>query len=64
MSEEKTPKISFMKGLKAEYNKIIFPKRQDVVKESVATIVVSILIGALIAVLDMIMKTGLGFILK
>lgn len=64
MSEEKTPKVSFIKGLKAEYRKIIFPKPQDVVKESIATIVVSIIIGALIAVLDLIMKTGLGFILK
>lgn len=65
MSSEKTSGLQgFLKGLKTEYNKIVFPTQQDVVKETAATIVVSCLIGALIAVLDLIMKTGLGFILK
>lgn len=64
-TDKKTSFVSdFISGLKTEYNKIIFPTKQDVVKETTATIVVSILIGALIAVLDLIMKTGLGFILK
>ena len=54
----------FFKGLKTEYNKIIFPTRQDIIKETTATIVVSLLVGALIAVLDLIMKTGLGFIIR
>lgn len=54
----------FFQGLKTEYKKIVFPTQQDVVKETAATIIVSFLIGLLIAVLDLIMKTGLGFILK
>ena len=37
---------------------------QDIIKETTATIVVSLLVGALIAVLDLIMKTGLGFIIR
>lgn len=65
MSEKKNSGLQdFFKGLKTEYNKIIFPTRQDIIKETTATIVVSLLIGALIAVLDLIMKTGLGFIIR
>ncbi|ETP73540.1 preprotein translocase, SecE subunit [Lachnospiraceae bacterium JC7] len=65
MDEKKSSSFQgFFKGLKTEFNKIIFPNRQDIVKETTATIVVSLLIGVVIAVLDLIMKTGLGFILK
>ena len=65
MSEKKNSgSQDFFKGLKTEYNKIIFPTRQDIIKETTATIVVSLLVGALIAVLDLIMKTGLGFIIR
>lgn len=64
MSGEKASKTSFIKGLKAEYRKIVFPTPGEVVKHSFATVVVSFFIGALIAVLDLIIKTGLGFILK
>ena len=65
MSEKKNSVLQdFFKGLKTEYNKIIFPTRQDIIKETTATIVVSLLVGALIAVLDLIMKTGLGFIIR
>ena len=65
MSEKKNSGLQdFFKALKTEYNKIIFPTRQDIIKETTATIVVSLLVGALIAVLDLIMKTGLGFIIR
>lgn len=65
MSEKKNSGLQdFFKGLKTEYNKIIFPTRQDIIKETTATIVVSLLVGALISVLDLIMKTGLGFIIR
>jgi preprotein translocase subunit SecE len=65
MNDNKASKVKgFLDGLKTEYNKIIFPTKQDVVRETVSTIVVSFLIGVVIAVLDLIMKTGRGFILK
>lgn len=54
----------FFGGLKAEYHKIIFPNKQDVIKQSIAVVAASFFVGALIAALDLVMKTGLGFILK
>lgn len=65
MQNEKTSFLKgFLGGLRTEYNKIIFPNRQDVVKQSAAVIIASFLIGLAIGVLDLVMKTGLGFILK
>lgn len=54
----------FIEGLKAEYNKIVFPTRENLTKETFATIVVSLVIGLLIAGLDLIMRTGLNFIFR
>ncbi len=62
--EKKSFLRDFWKGLKTEYNKIVFPSRDDVIKQTAATIIVSFVIGAMIALLDVIMKTGLGYILK
>lgn len=68
MSDGKTKKSnwfsSFFKGVATEYKKIVFPTKDAVAKETAATIIVSVLIGLLIALLDLVIKSGLGFILK
>ena len=57
-------KISgFFNGVKAEYSKIIFPNQETLKKQTFSVIVVSVFIGALIFVLDFIMKYLLGFVL-
>ena len=61
--EKKSGLSSFVLGLETEFKKIVFPKREDIIKQSIATIAVSVLIGALITGLDMLMKWGLGSIL-
>ena len=60
---KKEKKPSFFKGLKTEYKKIVFADRETVAKQTVAVVAMSVFIGALIGVLDMIMKFGLSFIL-
>lgn len=60
---KKEKKPSFFTGLKREYKKIVFADKETVAKQTVAVISMSVFIGALIAVLDMIMKFGLSFIL-
>ena len=57
---KKEKKPSFFKGLKTEYKKIVFADKETVAKQTVAVVAMS---GALIGVLDMIMKFGLSFIL-
>lgn len=60
---EKAPKKSFFKGLKAEYRKIIWPSKQTVVKESGAVLVITIVLGLIIVGVDILIKFGLGAIL-
>ncbi len=67
-SKEKTPKTkakknSFFKGLKIEFNKIIWPDRETVGKQTAAVVACSIALGLIIALLDLIIKFGLSFIL-
>ena len=54
---------SFFDGVKSEFSKIIFPNQEDLKKETIATIVVSVLIGLLIFGLDTVLKALLGLIL-
>ena len=65
MAEQgKEKKTNFIKGLKAEYNKIIWPTKEEVSKQTVAVVVCSLILGAIIAGLDFAFKTGFGLIIK
>lgn len=60
----KTHKKSWFKGLKAEFNKIIWPNKITLAKESTAVIVVSILLGVIISIVDFVVKSGIDVIVK
>ena len=60
---EKAPKKSFIKGLKAEFNKIVWPDQETVGKQTVAVVAVTAALGIIIAILDFIIKWGLSFII-
>ena len=60
--KEKANKPSFFKGLKAEYKKIVWPDRNEVLNQSVAVVCISIVLGAIIAVLDFLMQYGVDFL--
>ena len=53
----------FFRGVKTEYSKIVFPNQETVRKQTIAVIISSLILGALIFVLDLIFKYLLGFIL-
>ena len=61
---DKTQKKSWFKGLKAEFNKIVWPDRKSLMKETIAVIIVSVLLGAIIAVVDFITRIGIEFLVK
>ena len=60
---EKAPKKSWFKGLKAEYKKIIWPDKESLVKQSAAVVVITIVLGTVIALLDTVIKYGVDFII-
>ena len=59
---KKAPKTSWFAGLKTEFSKIVWPDKNTLVRQTVAVIVVSIITGAIIALLDWIIQYGVNFL--
>ena len=55
----KTPKKGFIKGLKEKKKKIIWPDKQSTARETTAVIIVSVILGIVIKVFDLIIQFGL-----
>jgi len=54
--ENKKP--GFFAGVKSEFKKITWPDKNDMLKQSVAVVCVSIVTGAIIALLDFLIQHG------
>ena len=52
MGEEQAKKVSFFKGIKAEFKKIVWPNRKTVIKQTYTVVVVAALLGLIIAGID------------
>ena len=63
VSNEKAPKTDFIKGLKAEFSKIIWPDKDTLTKQTAVVIVSTVILGIVIAVLDLIIKFGLNIVI-
>ena len=62
---EKKPeqkKNSFFKGVKSEFKKIIWPEQKSVVRQTIAVIVTSVVVGLIIALLDWAIQHGVNFL--
>ena len=55
---------SFWKGIKSELRKIVWPDKPTLVKQTTAVVVVSVILGAIIAVIDRVVLYGVDFLLK
>ena len=58
----KAPKKSWFTGLKAEFNKIIWPDKQSLARQTTAVVVVSVVLGLIIALLDFVIQYGVDFL--
>ena len=63
-SEEKASKPKFFDGVIAEFKKITWPDRDLLLRQSVAVVGVSIVLGGVIAILDMILQYAVDFLVK
>ena len=63
-SEEKTSRPKFFDGVKAEFKKVTWPDRELLLKQSAAVVGISIVLGGIIAVLDMILQYAVDFLVK
>ena len=60
---EKTPKTSWFKSLVSEFKKISWADRKSVVKQTIAVISVSVVVGLIIALMDWAIGYGVDFLL-
>ncbi len=60
----KQPKKSWFKGLKAEFAKVVWPSRKSLVRETIAVVVISVLLGVIISVVDFVTRIGIEFLVK
>lgn len=58
-----TLKRSWFKELKGEFKKITWLDRKSLAKQSFVVIVISVLLGCIIAIVDWLIQIGLSFII-
>ncbi len=51
-------------GVKSEFRKIIWPARDDLVKQTTAVTIVSVILGVIIALLDYLVQHGLDWLFE
>ncbi len=61
-SEKKSKLAEFYNGVKSEFKKITWPGKEDLLKQSIAVTAISIVVGAIIAVLDFALQYGVDFL--
>ncbi len=59
--KEKKP-VKFFEGVKVEFKKITWPDKDSLMKQSVAVVAISLIVGAIIAVLDFGLQYGVDII--
>ena len=60
----KKQKKSWFKGLKAEFKKIVWRDQKSLTKETAAVVIVSVVVGVIISVVDLIARFGIEFLVK
>ena len=61
MEESAKKKKSVFKNLKAEFKKIIWPDRKSLARQTVAVLLTSVILGAVIALLDLVIRFDINF---
>ncbi|MCX4307382.1 MAG: preprotein translocase subunit SecE [Acetatifactor sp.] len=61
-SAKKQKSPGFFSGVKAEFKKIVWPDRQETLKQSVAVVAISVVMGVIIAIIDYVAKNGVHFL--
>lgn len=61
---KKAKKPSFFKGVKAEFKKITWPDKTSLMKQTAAVVIVSVVVGVMIAILDFFIQYGVNILLS
>ena len=63
-SKDNAQKTSFFKGVRNEFKKIIWPDKTTLTKQTVAVVTVSVILGAIISICDIIIKYGIDLLVR
>ncbi|EOS81046.1 preprotein translocase, SecE subunit [Dorea sp. 5-2] len=61
---EKTQKQSWFKGVSNEFKKIIWSDKKTVAKQTAAVVVVSVMLGVIIAIVDFASQYGVDLLVR
>ena len=61
---DKTQKKSWFKGLSRDFKKIIWPDKMTVAKQTAAVVSVTVVLGAIIAIIDFIAQYGVDLLVR
>ena len=61
-SAEKQSRPAFFQGVKTEFKKVVWPDRKSTLKQSVAVVAISVVVGVIIAIIDYVAKYGVNFL--
>lgn len=64
MGEAKKARGNFLKEVKAEMKKVIWPNGKDLRKHTIVVVVAIILVGLIVALLDLLFGKGVSLILN
>ena len=64
MADKNVKKVKFFDGVKAEFAKITWPTPKEIGKQTFAVTVISVIVGAIIALLDMAFQYGIDYLIK
>ena len=62
VSKEKAKKASWFSGLQGEFKKIIWPDRKTIAGRTTAVVLISILIGVVIKVADLLIQAAFSLL--
>ena len=62
--KDKAPKKSWLKGLKSEFKKVMWPDKNTLLKQTVAVVSITAIAGMLISVLDSFALQIINFLVK
>ncbi len=63
MGENTAKQPSFFKSLKKEFKKILWPDGRTLIKQTFTVITISLIVGAIVALIDFLYSTGFSLLL-
>ncbi|NLJ91390.1 MAG: preprotein translocase subunit SecE [Clostridiales bacterium] len=60
---KKVKKPSRWHGIKKEFEKISWPKKDMLLKQSFAVVIITVILSVIIALIDVVIKSGMGLLI-